>query len=99
MRPSGSDRFTPPVKGLLVDGRVEARLAQVGFRPGAPDHDLGYVLDVAGKDNLLLVLVADESFLLQLVERDTLEPSESTTCQYRSGVSGTTKSSDSVRTL
>src|SRR5215475_14189885 len=58
----------PSLSLPLIDGRAKRRLAQVGFGPGAPDHDLGHVLDVSRHDDLLLVLVADQSFLLEFVE-------------------------------
>jgi len=44
----------------LLDRTRERSLAQVGFRPGAPDHDLGHVLHVAGQHDFLLELVAEQ---------------------------------------
>src|SRR5215467_969376 len=62
------ESITPHSWYWLHDGRAKACLAQVGFRPSAPNDHFRYVLDVAGQDDFLLVLIADESFLLQLVE-------------------------------
>src|SRR5207245_9369881 len=59
----------PSLSFPLVDGRAERRLAQVGFSPSTPDHDLGHILDVARHDDLFLVLVADQSLLLELVDQ------------------------------
>src|SRR5579863_327651 len=53
---------------VLHDGRAKACLTQICFRPGAPDHDFGDVLHIAGKNNLFLVFVAEQGLLLELVE-------------------------------
>src|SRR5437667_8851786 len=82
----------------LHDRRAKLGLAEVDFRKRAPDHDFGHVLDVGRQNDFLLVVGADERFGLELVEQiDVAVGIHDRQCG--SGVSGTTKSSDSVRTL
>src|SRR5215469_7634422 len=63
-----SESITPYSWYWLHDRRAKACLAQVGFRPGAPNDHLRYGFHVAGQDDFLLVLVAEQRLLFQLVQ-------------------------------
>src|SRR5436190_197976 len=52
----------------LLNGAGERSLAQIRFRPCAPDDYLRYILHIAGQNDFLLVFVARQRLLFQLVE-------------------------------
>src|SRR5437762_100432 len=65
-RGPGSKRSRPLLE--LLHRRAKVGLAQIRLGPSAPDDDLRNILHVTGKDDFLLVLVAEQSFLLEFVE-------------------------------
>src|SRR5271165_4397875 len=54
---------------VLHHRRAKACLAQICLCPSTPDDYFGDVLHIAGKNNLFLIFVAEEGFLLQFVQQ------------------------------
>src|SRR5437867_9285596 len=68
MRIGGTARGLSHMVERLLHRAGERGFPKIGFGPRAPDDHFGHVLHIPRNGDLLLVLVAQEGLLLELVE-------------------------------